>query len=1100
MPIIVFIARALLATFLLLPLLPPSAVAGAPLRVALDQNYPPFVFRNADGQLEGYSIDIWRLWEQRTGVKVELHAVDWPRVQPLLENGQVDVADTIFHTAARARRYDYSAPYASVATSIYADTSIAGLRDSTSLSGFQVAVQAGDACVDRLRAISGVSVRVFPTYASLLDALSGRGVRLFCKDDYAANYDLYRLDLNDTYAKAFELGRDELHRAVRKGDTATFALVERGMAQITPAETAALRDKWMARPLGFARYARPLVEGMTVLGGVVLLLAAWLLSMRRAVRMRTRELETEKAQLRTLVESSTDVIWLKDAAGLYQACNQRLLALLGLPREQVIGKDDVTLFGEAAAERYRRDDVATLLAGRALLSEDEVAIPGEAGDRVFETIKTPVLKPDGTVLGVLGVARDMTERRQRERTIREQERLLQEMSALASIGAWELAPATGVFQWTGEVARIYGTAPGQPLTLEHCLACRGEEERLQAGRALDAAATHGTPFDLELDIDTGAGRKWVRILCSPVLEDGRVAILRGTVQDVTHRRNLEESMRMANLIYQTSLEAIVVTDEANRIVDANPAFLAQAGRDLAEATLAEVTGTRPRLFESSTHDNGFYARMEQQLKDSGHWQGEVHDRDGAGASTAKFVDIRVIRRPDGRIYRHVIQFHDISAQKQKDELLWRQTNFDTLTGLPNRRLFLDRLEQDIRKAHGAGAGLGVLLLDLDRFKDINDSFGHARGDAALVELTRRVAGCVPEDATMGRLGGDSFALVTGEFDRRPHLEAIAQAAIEAVAAPLRLGPADMAYVTASVGISVYPDDGTDAAELVKNAEHAMRLSKQAGRGRFQYFTPSLQRQAHAKLMLTNELREALARQQLHVYYQPIVEVATGGIHKAETLLRWRHPERGMISPAQFIPLAEESGLIAEIGDWVLGEAIASIRRWQRMYGRVIELSVNISPTQFDQRGPLSWLDRLVAADLPHHSLTVEITEGVLVNDTAQVARCLGRLHAAGARVSIDDFGTGFSALSYLKQFDVDYLKIDKSFIDNLASDSSDRALTEAIVDLAHRLGIEAIAEGVENGAQRDALAAIGCDYIQGYFYSQAVPREAFEGLLEGQAA
>jgi diguanylate cyclase (GGDEF)-like protein len=492
--------------------------------------------------------------------------------------------------------------------------------------------------------------------------------------------------------------------------------------------------------------------------------------------------------------------------------------------------------------------------------------------------------------------------------------------------------------------------------------------------------------------------------------------------------------------------------------------------------------------------------MQHDLATRDHWQGEIKDRNKDGTFTAKFVNIRIIRQPDGRIYRHVIQFNDISEQKEKDDLIWRQTNFDPLTGLPNRRLFLDRLEQDIRKASGTGGGLGVLLLDLDRFKDINDSFGHATGDSALVELTRRIARCLPDDATMGRLGGDTFGLVVSDVERRPHLDIFAEAVLQAIAAPLHLGAADTAYVSASVGISVYPDDAMSAADLVRNAEHAVHLAKRAGRGQFQYFTPALQQQAHAKLMLTNDLRQALARHELQVYYQPIVEVATGRIHKAETLLRWTHPERGPVSPASFIPLAEEAGLIDEIGDWVLCEAIANARRWHQRYGRVIELSVNISPTQFKQQGPLSWLDRVVHAGLPRHSITVEITEGVLISDADQAIRCLDALHAAGAKVSIDDFGTGFSALAYLKLFDVDYLKIDKSFINNLATDRSDKALTEAIVDLAHRLGIQAIAEGVESGAQRDALAAIGCDYIQGYYYSQAVPCASFDDLLDRQMA
>jgi EAL domain-containing protein (putative c-di-GMP-specific phosphodiesterase class I) len=343
-----------------------------------------------------------------------------------------------------------------------------------------------------------------------------------------------------------------------------------------------------------------------------------------------------------------------------------------------------------------------------------------------------------------------------------------------------------------------------------------------------------------------------------------------------------------------------------------------------------------------------------------------------------------------------------------------------------------------------------------------------------------------------------FALIVGEFDGRTHLETTAEAVLAAIAAPLPLGTGEAAYLSASAGISVYPDDGANAADLVRNAEAAVYLAKSEGRGRFQYFTPSLQLRARSKLKLTNDLREALGRGQLQVHYQPIVDVTGAPIRKAETLLRWLHPEHGMISPARFIPLAEESGLIDDIGEWVVTEAIASIERWRRIFGFVVELSVNVSPRQFDQRSGLPWLERVVNSGLPPNSLTVEITEGLLVSDAEQVTRCLAALHAAGAKVSIDDFGTGFSSLSYLKDFDVDYLKIDKSFINNLTDNGSDKALTEGIIDLAHRLGIETIAEGVETAAQRDMLAAFGCDYIQGYYFSPALPRDAFEAALERQ--
>lgn len=1082
--------RSLLLASLLLPALAPAA----PLRVAMDQNYPPFVLRNADGELEGYTVDLWRLWQKKTGVPVQMIPANWGDVQPMLERGGADVIDPIFRTADRLARMDFSKPYATVATAVYADASIGGIHALASLKGFEVAVQADDACAEQLRRAGVGKVRIFPTYESLVAAAASQSVKLLCMDEYSADYHLYRLGLQRSYVKAFELTRDELRSAVRKGDLATLALVERGMAQITRAERDALRERWMGRPLVFTRYAERLVQALVALVCVVLLLGAWLATVRRAVARHTAELEREKAQLRTLVESSPDLVWLKDRHGVYLACNAQAAALFGRPRLDIVGKRDDELFEPTVALRYRLGDAAALRAGRPVTSEETEALPGADGMRVFETIKTPVTQPDGTVLGVLGVARDITERRRQEQTIREQDRLLGEMSSLAQIGAWEVDLASGAFHWTEEFARIHDLASGVPLTPGACLACYGADDRALIERSLDGARLRAEPFALELQMTSGAGqRKWVRTICSPMVEDGRVARLRGTVQDVTQRRDLEESMRMANLIYQTSLEAILVTDEANRIVDANPAFTRQTGH-----ALAEVLGTRPTLFDSRMHDRDFYERVWQELQTQDHWQGEILDRNKDGSFTAKYVNMRAIRHPDGRIHRHVIQFIDITEQKEKDELIWRQTNFDALTGLPNRRLFVDRLEQELRKAHGAGRGLGVLLLDLDRFKEVNDSVGHARGDAALVELTRRIEACTPEGATLGRLGSNMFALTVAEFDGRGYLEATAEAVMRAIAAPLELGTDGRVYLSASVGISVYPDDGANAADLVRNAEAAVYLAKNEGRGRFQYSTPALQQHARSKLALSNDLRAALGRGQLQLYYQPIVDVAGSPIRKAETLLRWVHPEHGLISPARFIPLAEETGMIDEIGEWVVAEAIAGIERWRQLYGWTIELSVNVSPVQFEPRSGLPWLERVVGSGLPPNSITVEITEGLLVSDAEQVRRCLGALHAAGARVSIDDFGTGFSSLSYLKDFDVDYLKIDKSFINNLTDNGSDKALTEGIIDLAHRLGIEAIAEGVETAAQRDMLAAFGCDYIQGYYFSPPVARDAFEAALERQ--
>jgi diguanylate cyclase (GGDEF)-like protein/PAS domain S-box-containing protein len=1087
-----FICRVLAVVCLAYPVL-----AGAEtLRVVAADNQPPYVFHNQNGQLQGYEVDIWQLWQKKTGIKVEFATPGWAQAQQMVLAGQADVVDLIARTPAREPLYEFSPPFTTVETGIYADVSIPGITDVQSLKGFVIGAEVGDACAERLRQDGITSLRFFPNYAALVDAAADETIKLFCMSEYPAEYYLYRLGLQKRFDKALNLYSDQLHRAVRKGDTATLAKVNRGMALITDQEMGALHDKWMGQPIAYGEYAARFGQLLLALAVVILVLLVWLRSVRRAVRTRTAQLEEEKARLRTLVENSPDVIWMKDASGRYLACNRPGTCLLGRAEQQVIGKTDLEIFDADTAELFRQNDQRAVQAGGPVASEERVVFPDSGETHLFDTVRTAVVKPDGQVLGILGFARDVTVRRLQEQRLREQEELLRDMSALASIGAWEFDLVTGHVVWTEEVARIHETAQSGARSIPNCLAYYHGENRTRVEEALTRAIASGEACDIELEMVTDLGNlKWIRAIAHPVVEQGKVTKVRGTMQDITERRHLEESMRMANLIYQTSSEAIAVTDAANLVVDVNPAFLRQTG-----CAADQVLGRRPGMFSSEMHDAAFYEGLWQELALRDHWQGELWDRNQDGSLTARSVNIRVIRDPDGKPYRHVIQFYDITEQKRKDELIWKQTNFDVLTGLPNRRLFIDRLEQAIRKAREGGTGLGLMFVDLDRFKHINDTFGRANGDRVLLEVVRRLRAGAPETATVARLGGDSFAIAMSTLEKRLHLEMAAEALVEALSSPLPLDGGERAWLTASMGIAVYPEDGTQAEELIKNAEQAMYMAKDEGRGRFSYFTRSMQREAQAKLTLTNDLRHALERREMHLFYQPIVEIASGRIRKAEALLRWSHPVHGMVSPARFIPLAEESGLIVEIGDWVVQQAISSIERWRTKYGSLVELSVNNSPAQFEQGSQCQWIDRLVRSGLPPDSLTVEITEGVLVKDSDQVRACLKRLHESGAKVSIDDFGTGFSALSYLKHFDVDYLKIDKSFIANLTEDDSDQALTAAIIDMAHKLGIQAIAEGVETRAQRDMLARFGCDYIQGHLYSRAVPREIFELMLEPQAA
>ena len=439
---------------------------------------------------------------------------------------------------------------------------------------------------------------------------------------------------------------------------------------------------------------------------------------------------------------------------------------------------------------------------------------------------------------------------------------------------------------------------------------------------------------------------------------------------------------------------------------------------------------------------------------------------------------------------------DATERKRSEAKILNLAYYDTLTGLPNRALFYDRLAQEIKKAHRAGLKMALLFIDLDKFKEVNDTLGHDTGDLLLVEAAQRVSNCVREADTVARLGGDEFIVILSELDDASSIERVAENILHKLAEPFLLADKTI-YVSASIGITLYPDDATGAGDLLKDADQAMYAAKNAGRNRLSYFTPMLEQDAQNRLHLLNDLRSALAGNQFRVYYQPVVNLATGRIDKAEALIRWQHPERGLVSPMQFIPLAEETGLIVEIGNWVFREAAQQAKRWRALHDPMFQISVNKSPVQFRQSGSAqAWLGYLRELGLPGQSVAIEITEGLLLDAESGVMDKLLEFRDAGMQVSIDDFGTGYSSLSYLKKFDIDYLKIDQSFVRNLVADSNDRALSEAIIVMAHKLGLKVIAEGVETEAQRKLLSDAGCDYAQGYLFSRPVPAEEFEALLQ----
>ena len=562
-------------------------------------------------------------------------------------------------------------------------------------------------------------------------------------------------------------------------------------------------------------------------------------------------------------------------------------------------------------------------------------------------------------------------------------------------------------------------------------------------------------------------------------------------EDATSQRERDDELRQAAVVFEASSDAIMVLDADGLIRMVNSSFSRMTG-----FTETDIVGKSPRLLRATKDDERRYDAMWVSVLKNGHWRGELWRRKKSGETYPEWTSISAVKDSQDRVLEYVIIGSDMSERKYAEDRILYQANYDQLTSLPNRNLFMDRLHQSLQRVQRDGTVLALLFIDLDRFKNINDSLGHSAGDKLLVEVSKIMRHTVRDSDTVARFGGDEFAVILSPIYGPKNASRVASALLDALTTPINIDGYE-AIIGASIGISMYPADGTVEEVLVKNADTAMYRAKESGRNNYQFFTEEMQQAAKDRLVMEIDLRQAIERQELRLVFQPQIAVGNKNLSGAEVLVRWQSRGKGLISPGEFIYLAEDTGLIVPIGEWVLRQSCLQYKRWEKAGVAPPYLAINVSGRQFKMEGfSQSVYKILQETNLSTKNVELELTESFLMDDQAFAINTLNELKEMGFQLSIDDFGTGYSSLSYLKKFPIDRLKIDRSFVQDIENNKEDYAIVRAIIDLAHTLNITVIAEGVEEEGQRRILEELNCDIIQGYFYSRPLDAAAFTLYLQ----
>ncbi len=786
-----------------------------------------------------------------------------------------------------------------------------------------------------------------------------------------------------------------------------------------------------------------------------------------------------------ILDSLKQNIFVKDLNSIYLYANATYADLVCETPSTIVGKSDYDFFPKHIAEKYRKDDT-TLFNNREAIDVVEDIFVGEQ-KRIIRTVKTP-LYSNGEVFALLGVFWDITKEKEEELKYKKLQDGLNKAQELANIGHWELDLVTNKLFWSDEVYRIFGLKPQE------------------FGATYDAFLKHIHPDDIPLVDNTYMNSLEAKceyhVEHRIVRENGEIGFVEercehefgsdgkpiksiGTVHDITKQKVVQKELSLASAVFEKMNDGALITDEKQRIIKINSAFTKITGY-----TLEDIKGKTPHALSSGWHDSSFYKNIWEDINKKGEWEGEIIDRKKNGEIYTAELNILALHNDDGILTNYISVNNDISEKKQQQDLIHNLAYYDSLTKLPNRVLFEEHVVSAMPESIRNNKKMALLFIDMDNFKNINDTLGHHVGDKFLIEVSNLIKSHIRKQDTFARLGGDEFTILLQDIDSITDIATVADKIIKQFAAPVEI-EGNKLYSGVSMGISVYPDDGKTYEILIKASDTAMYHVKETGKNGYKFYAEAMNLKITERVYLENDLRSAIEKNEFFLVYQPKINLETNSVYGMEALIRWRHPKKGLVGPDKFIQICEDTGLINGVGLWVAKQAISDTKRLHEN-GHMLTVSINVSSKQLEEE---SFVDDICAiaygAGIDKSYVELEITETHIMNNIDKALLVLNSLYDRGFKLSIDDFGTGYSSLSYLKKLPAKTIKIDRSFVLDIDKDEDDRSIVAAIIAMARSLGKDVIAEGSETKEHVDTLKFLNCNNIQGYYFSKPLELDKF---------